>query len=120
LEHQQIPPTAGFGMPGERLAGDQTPFEVLPSARPWTAVPGRPRRAAINGFGFGGINAHLLFEEFDQGSFTPATQRLSSTPGPQRVESTIAVVGLAAHVGPWSDIDALRPVLLGLRPVGDG
>ncbi|HET9959026.1 MAG TPA: SDR family NAD(P)-dependent oxidoreductase [Polyangiaceae bacterium] len=34
---------------------------------PWNAnIEGQPRRAAVNGFGFGGANAHLIVEEFSR------------------------------------------------------
>ncbi len=39
------------------------PLRLLQSAEPWTASSG-PRRAAINNFGFGGNNAHLIVEQW--------------------------------------------------------
>ncbi|MFI9503297.1 polyketide synthase [Nocardia sp. NPDC052566] len=40
---------------------------VLPTvAAPWPATPGRPRRAGVSSFGTGGINYHLLLEEYRQ------------------------------------------------------
>jgi acyl transferase domain-containing protein len=36
-------------------------FETLTAARPWD-LPG-PRRAAVNAFGFGGINVHVIIEQ---------------------------------------------------------
>ena len=33
-----------------------------------TAKTNRPRRAAVSAFGFGGINAHMLLEEYDENS----------------------------------------------------
>ena len=67
----------------------------------WRRRPGRtPRRAAVSGFGFGGVNAHLLLEEWS----VPAGKHFviqSSRPAEQA--TPIAVVGLAAHFGPWDD-----------------
>ncbi|MFE7721998.1 polyketide synthase [Nocardia rhizosphaerihabitans] len=40
---------------------------VLPTAsQPWPSVVGRPRRAGVSSFGTGGINYHLLLEEYGQ------------------------------------------------------
>ncbi|MCX7293779.1 MAG: SDR family NAD(P)-dependent oxidoreductase, partial [Janthinobacterium sp.] len=49
------------------LAG--SPFYIVREAREWTALPGAdgrplPRRAGVSSFGFGGVNAHVLLEEY--------------------------------------------------------
>jgi acyl transferase domain-containing protein len=54
-----LPPTLHCDDPHPLLEG--TRFAPIGSARPWTG-PG-PRRAAVNAFGFGGINAHVILEE---------------------------------------------------------
>ncbi len=46
-----------------------TPFYLLPENRPWPQVMGGdgrplPRRAGVSSFGFGGVNAHLVLEEY--------------------------------------------------------
>jgi len=54
-----LPPTLHCDNPRPEVAG--TRFRPIGTARPWDG-PG-PRRAAINAFGFGGINAHLVIEQ---------------------------------------------------------
>lgn len=39
-------------------------LRVLSESEEWPASSGRARRAAVSGFGFGGINAHLLMESW--------------------------------------------------------
>lgn len=62
LYHKTLPPTLSdqtrTGLP---IA--DTGLYLNTAARPWIAVPGQPRRAAVNAFGFGGINAHAILEE---------------------------------------------------------
>jgi len=48
---------------------DESPFYVVRERRPWEALKdsaGRelPRRASVNSFGFGGVNAHVVIEEY--------------------------------------------------------
>lgn len=65
LRQRTLLPTANFVAPSPRLALNDSPFSVLPAPQAW---PERsrdvPRRAAVSGFGFGGINAHVLVEEW--------------------------------------------------------
>ena len=73
LRHQTLPPTANYTAPAKGLTQPDSPFRVLAEALPWPrrnedSSTGQgtpiPRRATINAFGFGGINAHVLLEEF--------------------------------------------------------
>jgi acyl transferase domain-containing protein len=54
-----LPPTLHCDDPHPAL--EKTRFTPIAAARPWTG-PG-PRRAAVNAFGFGGVNAHVILEE---------------------------------------------------------
>jgi 3-oxoacyl-(acyl-carrier-protein) synthase/malonyl CoA-acyl carrier protein transacylase len=56
--HGVLPPTLHCTDPNPALA--RTRFEPIATARPW---PDRVRRAGVNAFGFGGINAHLVLEQ---------------------------------------------------------
>lgn len=60
-----LPPTAGFNRPQPVMELHNTPFKVLKEACSWERRgESIPRRAAVSAFGFGGINAHLLIEEW--------------------------------------------------------
>ncbi|WP_431047937.1 beta-ketoacyl synthase N-terminal-like domain-containing protein [Streptomyces sp. P1-3] len=62
LHHGVLPPTLHCEEPHPGLAG--TRFAPLAEARPWAPpTTGAPRRAAVNAFGFGGINAHVVLEQ---------------------------------------------------------
>ncbi|MFJ9818986.1 beta-ketoacyl synthase N-terminal-like domain-containing protein [Streptomyces sp. NPDC101151] len=62
LHHGTLLPTLHCDDPHPALAA--TRFRTLERARPWETGPDRPaRRAAVNAFGFGGINAHVVLEE---------------------------------------------------------
>ena len=120
-----LPPQANFGEPNPALRYGGGPFQILGSTKAWERRDAdRPRRAAGSGFGFGGVNAHLLLEEWTGKAALASTRSASKEPGklvtvgtkkpasaetPLPVETTphqvpIAIVGLAAHFGPWKNL----------------
>ncbi|MFF8386957.1 beta-ketoacyl synthase N-terminal-like domain-containing protein [Streptomyces kanasensis] len=67
VHHGVLLPTLHCEDPHPALAG--TRFRTLARAAPWEPAPGGgPRRAAVNAFGFGGINAHVVIEEAPRGA----------------------------------------------------
>ena len=64
LYHKVLPPTI-CERPNPSLELDKTSFYINTETRPW--IHGNrdyPRRAGVNAFGFGGINAHAILEEY--------------------------------------------------------
>lgn len=92
---------AGAINPYISLAG--TPFRLLSRAEPWERLVTRqghavPRRAGISSFGYGGVNSHVVLEEFIP------RQRPGALPG-----GPLPIV-LSAHDG-----ERLRELALSLR-----
>ena len=118
LKHRVLPPTANFETPNPKLDMANSPFTVLNRAKTWeTRKAETPRRAAVSAFGFGGINAHVLLEEYDavnspsgrgKGWVAERGQHLNITNPPQPLPGgeLIAVVGLDAHVGAYESAEA--------------
>ncbi len=76
---------------------DGTPLRLLHEAEEWTG----PRRAAVSAFGFGGNNAHLVVDAWQEGSFdfpTPA----------KPVKQDVAIVAIGARVGTGDNVRDLR------------
>jgi len=63
LHHKVLPPTLHCDNPNPSFGLHRTPFYINSDARPWIHGAPTPRRAAVNAFGFGGINAHAVLEE---------------------------------------------------------
>jgi acyl transferase domain-containing protein/3-hydroxymyristoyl/3-hydroxydecanoyl-(acyl carrier protein) dehydratase len=125
LKHGVFPPTANFERPAPALGLEHGPFRILTRPEPWLSrAPGQPRRAAISGFGFGGINAHVLIEEFprvageDRRSI-PTPDEFWATAGSHR-EASIAIVGMSAQVGQMQGKEAFRQLVLGGDPTQEG
>ncbi|MFD3520077.1 beta-ketoacyl synthase N-terminal-like domain-containing protein [Streptomyces sp. NPDC058653] len=67
LHHGVLPPTLHCEEPHPAL--EATRFTPLARALPWESpATGTPRRAGVNAFGFGGINAHVVLEQATPGS----------------------------------------------------
>ncbi|MGG6312514.1 beta-ketoacyl synthase N-terminal-like domain-containing protein [Paenibacillus macerans] len=65
MRHQVLPPTHHFERMPEEIRLEETPFYVNTEAKPWPVrAAGEPKRASVNAFGFGGINASVVVEEY--------------------------------------------------------
>ncbi|WP_233612378.1 type I polyketide synthase, partial [Corallococcus sp. AB045] len=78
LEHRSFPPQSHFDRPGTGLRALGPDFEVSTREQPWPENGDHPRRAATNGFGFGGTNAHLVLEEYRGGPLAPRARAVPS------------------------------------------
>jgi acyl transferase domain-containing protein/phosphopantetheinyl transferase len=64
LYQKVLPATLGVTEPSPRLNLERTPFYINTETRPWIHGDRQhARRAGVNAFGFGGINAHVILEE---------------------------------------------------------
>jgi len=62
LFHRTLPPTVcGAVRPENGI--EETPLYVNTQTSPWIQPQGKPRRAGVNAFGFGGVNTHAVLEE---------------------------------------------------------
>ena len=64
LHYKILPPTLHFKEPNPDLEIEKTPFYINTETRPWIHGGDGPRRAGVSAFGFGGINAHAVVEEY--------------------------------------------------------
>jgi len=64
LHHKTLPPTLHCEHPNPELELDGSAFYISAQTRPWIHGGTTPRRAGVNAFGFGGINAHVILEEY--------------------------------------------------------
>ena len=117
LRHNCIPPNIGAHDPAPQLSDSRFIFSDT-SVR-WEKE--RPRRAALSGFGFGGINAHLIVEEYIGDSTSTSSTKKASLKAPELGRQVqpptaagrgthrvpLAVIGIGAHCGTLTDIRQL-------------
>ena len=76
LHHKVLPPTINCEEPNPKLGLSDSVFYLNTETRPWVHASGAaPRRAGVNAFGFGGINAHVVLEEYTGAAPVPASMQ---------------------------------------------
>ncbi|HUQ68419.1 MAG TPA: beta-ketoacyl synthase N-terminal-like domain-containing protein, partial [Planctomycetaceae bacterium] len=120
MQDRTIPGQINFHTPNPDVPWNDIPFQVATETRAWPEpLPGRPRRTAVNAFGIGGLNVHVVID--DAPSETTRTQALS--PGlpssPEMVSSAddraVAIVGAAAILPGALTLDAYWDLLVSGR-----
>lgn len=71
MKNNQIPGTLHFNELNQYIQLEESPFYIVDKTQPWERLKDKhghhvPRRAGISSFGFGGVNAHLILEEYEQ------------------------------------------------------
>ena len=80
LQHQEIPPQAGFGTPNPAVPWDESGLRVTERRTAWPANA-YPRRAGVSSFGYGGTVSHVVLEETpDQAAASPESPGLAIYP----------------------------------------
>lgn len=94
FEAKLVPRQYNYVSPSPEINLADSQFIVTESSHPWPEnVAPYPRRAGINGFGFGGTNAHVILEEFVDGYHRNLISNLK--PGKVRPKE-LAVIGIGS------------------------
>ncbi len=98
MQHGMVAPAINVTERNPKIDWDRAPIYIPTSPTPWPAPSdGSPRRAGVNAFGIGGLNMHVVLDDFND-----RTHRLVDA-GPQHYASTsrssadddaIAVIGM--------------------------
>lgn len=111
MKNEILPPMANFTEPGAGIDLDHSPFRILNQPSRWDSTTDKPRRAAVSAFGFGGINAHLLIEEWKPEH--KSKKQVASHPLFQLKSEPIAIVGMGSQFGQWENLAQFSKRTLG-------
>jgi acyl transferase domain-containing protein/3-hydroxymyristoyl/3-hydroxydecanoyl-(acyl carrier protein) dehydratase len=109
LQAGVIPPTIRVDDPVASRDGSFSAANLVREPTPWP--PGaEPRRAAVNAFGFGGVNAHLVLREHRPRAVRAALPAAAARPEP------LAIVGMGIHLGALDSVKAYWSALVKGKP----
>jgi acyl transferase domain-containing protein len=66
IKHRQLAPSISSDEVNPDINFDESPLYLQHGLADWPSSPDHPRRALINSFGAGGVNACLVVEEYDE------------------------------------------------------
>lgn len=108
-----LPPTANYRDPNPNIQLDKSPFRVLTHADAWDRRSAEtPRRAAVSAFGFGGINGHVLVEEWLAPKKTKAHKPAHPPAAHPPKPVPVAVIGMDARFGTLKGLREFQEAVL--------
>lgn len=124
LEKGVLPPSLNFTALPDGSPLHESAIQVQTDPEPWHPhKPGLTRKAGISAFGFGGINAHILVEEFlDNGSVHFVPRGLDPDPAAGKTIPCAAVpcaavpcaiVGMETLCGNAKNLDEFKSLVFG-------
>ncbi len=126
LKNKTLPPTANYKSAAKDGVLQSGPFYVQTEPETWKQRKANvPRKAAISAFGFGGINAHVLLEEwspaFRKAKKNPSISSISTKTSPSSINTktsnskktfpSVAIVGMGVHVGKFSNLESFQEAI---------
>lgn len=117
MQNGMIPPQINIRQQNPAIKWDQVPFYVPQKAEPWaTPANGQPRRTAVNAFGIGGLNVHVVLEEGRLDTARQLLNKPANKPGEPRVltqreREPVAIIGVGAVFPGARTAEALWDVL---------
>jgi acyl transferase domain-containing protein len=94
MQHRVIPPAINISQLNPKIDWDRVPVYVPTAPVAWPdPAPGQPRRAGVNAFGIGGLNMHLVLDEFDE-TLRPLAAASPSAGKTASDDHAIAIVGM--------------------------
>jgi acyl transferase domain-containing protein/acyl-CoA synthetase (AMP-forming)/AMP-acid ligase II/acyl carrier protein len=70
MQHKKIPAHLHLSVQNKNIDLEESPFYLVGSTTEWESLKDQngkniPRRAGVSSFGFGGVNAHVVLEEYE-------------------------------------------------------
>ena len=117
LQHELIPPAIDDRPLNPQVDWDNIPLYVPRREVPWRPTDdGSPRRAGVNAFGIGGLNVHIVVDEFVADAVRlPCPYRRRSRSSvkatPKADDNAIAIIGMGAVMPGALTLEAFQELL---------
>ncbi|MEM9586896.1 MAG: beta-ketoacyl synthase N-terminal-like domain-containing protein, partial [Planctomycetota bacterium] len=122
MRNETIGPAANLNRLNQKVDWESLPFYVPRHAEPWESpADSQPRRAAVNAFGIGGLNVHVVVEEHKpvHPIVAPTPRVRASSHGVETRPDPVAVVGRGTVLPGALNVDAFAEMLTsGMDPKG--
>ncbi len=94
IQHQTVPQQICVNQLNSGIDWERAPFYVPKQNVPWPAFSdGHPRRAAVNSFGIGGLNVHVVLDEYLEEAQTAARGVAPPPSATLSAAEPIAIIG---------------------------
>ncbi|RLB86421.1 MAG: beta-ketoacyl synthase, partial [Deltaproteobacteria bacterium] len=112
MEKGYLPPSLNFTAPPDNSPLNHSRIKVQTQAEAWEPEkPETPRKAGVSAFGFGGINAHILVEEFLE---TPTLHFVPTPAEPVDLKTVpCAIVGMETLSGNADNLESFKNLIFG-------
>lgn len=70
MKHKTLPGNVHFNTLNPFIELEHSPFYIMEHTQEWKSIGHAPRRAGVSSFGFGGVNAHVVLEDYES-EFVP-------------------------------------------------
>ncbi len=119
IQHAVIPPTANLNELNETIPWNDIPLYAARHAEPWPSLPAnKPRRAAVNAFGIGGLNVHLVIDQFlesekrpDAISLLPSVVEKPDNTSVTHADDSVAIIGRGLVLPGARSVEGFRAIL---------
>ena len=112
MQHRTFAPAINIQSLNPKIDWKTAPFFIPRQLTPWPEQPnGSPRRAGVNAFGIGGLNTHVVLEEFTEDrrdAWKAVYGAASNTPQASHTsdsdDEAVAVIGMACVLPGANDV----------------
>ncbi len=111
MQHQTFPPAINVRALNPKINWDTAPYYIPLAPSRWEEpAGGQPRRAAVNAFGIGGLNMHVILDEFNES----ARKAIRTPHSPPRGghENAVAIIGMGGIFPGADNISKLWDLLV--------
>ncbi|MFH1154354.1 MAG: SDR family NAD(P)-dependent oxidoreductase [Pseudomonadota bacterium] len=92
-----LPPSANFKTLSSNHDLTGSPLYIIAEPEPWEEENGRTRKAGISSYGFGGINYHMVVEQYTP-EYTPLPRTIFADPGYDFNNDRIVIAGIGVRL----------------------